>query len=171
MPEIADRMDRNEQVLVLDLVFTGDAAPEGLLFLFPEMLAAAGNRSLGLEAAQLIALSQWGGDQWHAPSVRIESTGIRSQVDALTASALAPRLFSEASVQGGMHSLRYVLDKPVSYQESPDLFCLDLYKDFDLDRVIVMAEPTKIVEHDFVEETANRQYLLIRPMRGGGPNA
>jgi hypothetical protein len=34
-----------------------------------------------------------------------------------------------------------------------------------------MAEPTKIVEHDFVEETANRQYLLIRPMRGGGPNA
>jgi hypothetical protein len=154
MPEIAHRMDRGEQVLVLDLVFTGDAAPEGPLFLFPEMLAAAGSRSLGLEAAQLIALGNWGRDRWHAPSVRIESTGIRSQVEALAASALAPRLFSEAAVQGGMHSLGYLLDKSVSYEEFADLFCLDLYKDFDLDRIIIMAEPTKVLEHNFVEETA-----------------
>jgi len=157
MPEVADRMDRGEQVLVLDLLFTGDAAPDGPLFLFPEMLAAAGNRSLGLEAAQLIALSNWGRDSWHAPSVRIESTGIRSQVEALVASALAPRLFSEAAVQGGMHSLSYLLDKPVSYQEFADLFCLDLYKDFDLDRIIAMAEPTKVLEHNFVEETAKQE--------------
>jgi dienelactone hydrolase len=154
MPEIADRMDRNEQVLVLDLVFTGDAVPDGPLFLFPEMLAAAGNRSLGLEAAQLLALSNWGRDRWHAPAVRIESTGIRSQVEALVASALSPHQFSEVAVQGGMHSLKYLLDKPVSYQEFPDLFCLDLYKDFDLDRIIVMAEPTKVLEHNFVEEAA-----------------
>jgi hypothetical protein len=154
MPEIAERMDRNEQVLVLDLVFTGDAAPNGYLFLFPEMLAAAGNRSLGLETAQLIALSNWGRERFHAPSVRIESTGIRSQVEALVATALAPHLFAEASVQGGMHSLRYLLDKPVNYMEFADLFCLDLYKDFDLDRIIALGEPTKVVEHSFVEEAA-----------------
>jgi hypothetical protein len=156
MTEIAERMDRNEQVLVLDLLFTGDAAPNGRLA-FPEMLAAAGNRSLGLEAAQLIALSNWGRDRWHTPLVRIESTGIRSQLEALTASALAPHLFSEASVQGGMHSLSYFLDKPVSYGAFGDLFCLDLYKDFDLDRIIVLAEPTKVLEHGFVEEAANRE--------------
>jgi dienelactone hydrolase len=154
MPEIAERMDRNEQVLVLDLVFTGDAAPNGYLFLFPEMLAAAGNRSLGLETAQLIALSNWGRERFHAPSVRIESTGIRSQVEALVATALAPHLFAEASVQGGMHSLRYLLDKPVNYMEFADLFCLDLYKDFDLDSIIALGEPTKVVEHSFVEEAA-----------------
>jgi dienelactone hydrolase len=156
-PEVADRMDRGEQVLVLDLLFTGDAAPDGPLFLFPEMLAAAGNRSLGLEAAQLIALSNWAREKWHAPSVRIESTGIRSQMEALTASALAPHLFSETSVQGGMHSLSYLLDKPVSYTEFADLFCLDLYKDFDLDRIIAMAEPTKVSEHSFVEEAAKQE--------------
>jgi hypothetical protein len=121
------------------------------MFLFPEMLAAAGNRSLGLEAAQLIAINNWARERFHAPSVRIESNGIRSQVEALTASALAPRLFSEAAVQGGVHSLSYFLDKPVSYDKFPDLFCLDLYKDFDLDRIIVMAEPTKVFEHDYSE--------------------
>jgi hypothetical protein len=157
MPEIAGRMDRGEQVLVLDLVFTGDAAPDGPMFLFPEMLNATGNRPLGLEAAQLIALGHWGRETLHAPSVRIESTGIRSQVEALVASALAPHLFSETAVEGGMHSLRYLLDKPVDYLKFADLFCLDLYKDFDLDRIIAIAEPTKVSEHNFVEETVSRE--------------
>jgi hypothetical protein len=78
-------------------------------------------------------------------------------MEALIASALAPHLFSDASVQGGMHSLSYLLDKPVDYQEFADLFCLDLYKDFDLDRIIAIAEPTKVHEHDFVEEAAHRE--------------
>ena len=65
-----------------------------------------------------------------------------------------PHLFSEASAQGGMHSLGYLLDKPVSYTDFADLFCLDLYKDFDLDRIIVLVEPTKVWPHDFVEEAA-----------------
>jgi hypothetical protein len=127
------------------------------LHLFSEMLASVGNRPLGLEAAQLIALANWGRDRWHAPSVRMEGTGIRSQVEALVASAIAPHLFSEVAVQGGMHSLSYLLDKPVGYPEFADLFCLDLYKDFDLDRLIVLAEPAKVREANFLEDAANPQ--------------
>jgi dienelactone hydrolase len=155
-PEVAGRMDRGEQVLVLDLLFTGDAAPEGPFFLFPEMLAATGARPIGMETAQLLALTDWAGAKWNAPSVRLESTGIRSQVASLIASALEPRLFSEVEVQGGMHSLSYLLDKPVSYLDAPDLFCLDLYRDFDLDRLIVLAEPTKVREERYLDE-------LVRP--------
>jgi len=155
LPEVADRMQRGEQVLVLDLLFTGDAAPEGPLFLFPEMLAAAGNRPLGMEAAQLIAISNWARALWKAPLVRVESTGIRSQVEALVAAALSPQEFSDVGVQGGMHSLQYLLDKPIEYTEYADLFCLDLYKDFDLDRLMLMAGPTPVHEHDFAEEAAN----------------
>lgn len=151
-PEVAGRMDRGEQVLVLDLLFTADAAPEGPSFLFPEMLAAAGSRPIGMEGAQLIAVAHWARARWHTPSVRLESTGIRSQVASLLASALEPRLFAEVAAQGGMRSLSYLLDKPVSYQEAPDLFCLDLYKDFDLDRLRALAEPTKVHEQNFVGE-------------------
>ena len=73
-PEVADRMDRNEQVLVLDLLFSGDAAPEGHAYLYAEMLAATGNRPIGMEAAQLIALANWARTTWSAPSVRIQSS-------------------------------------------------------------------------------------------------
>jgi dienelactone hydrolase len=149
--EVADRMDRNEQVLVLDLLFSGDAAPEGPAFLFSEMLAAAGNRPIGMEAAQLIALTDWARARWRPPSVRVESVGIRSQVASLIASALEPRLVLDIEIHGGMRSLGYLLEKPVAYQDAPDLFCLDLYKDFDLDRLEALASPTTIVERNFLE--------------------
>ena len=69
----------------------------------------------------------------------MESTGIRNQVITRVTAALAPELFSETVIRGGMPSLRTLLDKPVSYQDAPDLFCLDLYKYFDLDRLETMA--------------------------------
>ncbi len=157
MPEIADRMDRGEQVFVADLLFTGDAAPEGGQFLFPEMLATAGNRPLGMEAAQLIAVGNWAKAKWNASSMRMESNGIRTQFDALIAAALSPHEFSTLSVNGGMKSLQYLLDKPVEYDGHADLFCLDLYKDFDLDRLVAIAAPTPIHEHDFVEDAVKAE--------------
>lgn len=151
-PEVAGRMDRGEQVLVLDVLFTGDAAPEGPRFLFPEMLATTGQRSIGMEAAQLIALTNWARGKWRPASLRLETSGIRSQVEALVASSVEPRLFDEAILRGGMRSLSYLLDKPVSYEDAPDLFCLDLYKNFDLNDLITLAEPTRIRQQNFVEE-------------------
>ena len=139
---VSDRLNRGEQVLAIDLLFTGDAAPQKPgPSNFTQMLAALGDRPLGLEAAQLIGLVSWMG----AKKVRLETSGIRSQVTALVAAALEPELFSEIVVREGMPSLRYLLDQPVEYQSAPDLFCLDLYKKFDLDRLAQMAAPTTIV--------------------------
>jgi hypothetical protein len=70
---------------------------------------------------------------------------------ALVAAALEPRLFSEVVATGGMHSLGFLLDAPVPHRSAPELFCLDLYKDFDLDHFRAMAAPTKINETDFVK--------------------
>ena len=43
-----------------------------------------------------------------------------------------------------MRSLSRLLEAPVSYRDAPDLFCLDLYKDFDLERLAPLAEPTRV---------------------------
>ena len=63
---------------------------------------------------------------------------------ALVASAIEPNTFSELISRGAMHSLSHLLDAPVAYRDAPDLFCLDLYKDFDLDRLEPLAEPTQV---------------------------
>jgi hypothetical protein len=36
------------------------------------------------------------------------------------------------------------VDKPVSYRDAPDLFCLDLYKFTDLDRLADLSAPTEV---------------------------
>jgi hypothetical protein len=102
------------------------------------MINTTGARPLGIEAAHLIELAQWLKRQG-ATRVRLETNGPRTQVAALIAAALEPSLFSKVEIRNGMSSLRYLLDKPVSFQDAADLFCLDLYKFADLDRLSALA--------------------------------
>lgn len=148
---VSDRVNRGEEVLALDLLFTGDMVPSlpspdhlrrderfsrlWLPLAYTQALASVGDRPLGLEAAQLIALIPW----LHKEKVRLQSSGIRSHVVALVAAALEPDLFSEVVIRNGMPSLLHLLEKPVQYRAAPDLFCLDLYKEFDLERLAEMA--------------------------------
>ena len=94
------------------------------------MLAAVGERPLAIEVAQLLALAEWMGT---AP--KLETHGIRSQVAALTAAALAPGAFSDVLAHEGVATLAYLLEEPVSHPDAPDLFCFGLLRDFDIDRL------------------------------------
>jgi hypothetical protein len=63
---------------------------------------------------------------------------------ALVAAALEPDAFSEILVRDGLTSLRHLLEKPVAYLDAPDLFCLDLYKEFDVPSLIELAAPIPV---------------------------
>ena len=172
-------MNQGGQVLALDLIFTGNAAPEGPLrpegsrandralnqlleesknesmaswmvsrppsALYGQLLAPLGERPLGIRAAQLVAAARWLEETTGTRRIRLEGSGIRSQVVALIAAALKPELFSQVRIQQGMDSLSHLYAVPVTYQQAPDLFCRDLYKEFDLDQLEVLAQPTEIL--------------------------
>jgi hypothetical protein len=146
--EVSDRINRGEQAIAIDLLFTGDASmptrPQHGPPMYCQALATSGDRPLGMAVAQLIAIANWMRAKSGQQTIRLQSTGIRSQVEALVAAALEPFLFSELVTHRGMSSLAYLLAKPVTYEEAPDLFCLDLYKEFDVDSLIAIADPTKI---------------------------
>jgi dienelactone hydrolase len=140
---VADRVNRGEQVLALDPLFFGATSPDDTDPASWELLVAgSGERPLGIEVAQLIAIARFfGADK---QKIRLETEGIRSQSVALAAAALEPVFFSEVFSNGGMSSFQYLLDTPVLYRTAPDLFCLDLFKYFDLDRWSAMASGVKI---------------------------
>ena len=158
--EVSDRVNRGEQVLALDLMFTGDDwkqitqgpfyGPVGP-YLYAQIMHGLGDRPLGMEAAQLIGIARWLQKQGRAQRLRLEVSGMRNQVSALVASALEPDLFSVLVVHEGIPSLGYILEAPVTFQEAPELFCLDLYKQFDLDRLTALAAPVKVTVDKFVE--------------------
>jgi len=147
---VTERITRGELVLVADLPFYGRAWSNESSALFVQMINTTGGRALGIEAAHLIALAKWLKTEG-APAIRLQTNGRRSQVAALIAAALEPGLFAEVVHRSGMPSLRYLIDKPVKYEEAPDLFCLDLLKFTDLDRLAVLASPS-VVKGDLREE-------------------
>jgi dienelactone hydrolase len=141
--EISEHVNRGEQVLALDLLFNGSTAPENPAD-WEMLVATTGDRPLGLETAQLLATTEWLRSRDHASSVDIVTEGIRNQVIAMTSAALEPAAYERIESRQSMKSLDYVLKNAVPFRSAPELFCLDLYRYFDLDRLSLMAAPTDI---------------------------
>jgi dienelactone hydrolase len=143
--QIAGRLNRGDQVLAVDLAFLGDAwKQEGVPDLL-ELVAGLGERPIGVETAQLIEIAKWMKKRAHDATVRLESSGIRTQVVSLLASAVDPGLFSEVVVRKGMPNLAYLLQKPIEFASAPDLFCLDVLRETDLDRLAVLSAPVHVL--------------------------
>jgi Acetyl xylan esterase (AXE1) len=140
---VLDDVNRGEQVLALDLLFFGNISPEAP-WEYAELLATTGDRPVGIESAQLIALANWIRQFSATAKARLETLGRRSQTIALVAASIQPELFSQILIRAGVPSLQSLLAIPVEYQTAPDLFCLDLYKEFDLDQLAKLAGPTKV---------------------------
>ncbi len=159
IPAAAHLIDGDRQVLVANLLFTGDDAPgdADAVVRFEEMLEATGDRPAGLQAAQLVALAEWATRTWAPPSMAVETRGMRSQLIAQVAAALEPRLFSEIVSREGLKSFAYLYSKPVRFGEAPELFCLDLYKYFDLGTLTLLAEPTRILQSNPLDTEQQKQ--------------
>jgi len=142
--DVSNRVNRDEQVLALDLTFFGDTWENLEPFSYAQILDGEGDRPLGMQAAQLIEVARWLRTRTGAQKPRLESRGIRTQVIALVAAALQPDLFSQVVVHEGMATLQYVLQAPVTFHQAPELFCLDLYNEFDIDRLAAIATPTEV---------------------------
>jgi hypothetical protein len=143
---VADGLNRGEHVLALDLPFTGDGwQPSTWAYL--QMVYTLGDRPLGVKVSHLIGLAKWLKQGAGVDKVRLETNGIRNQVTALVAAAIEPSLFSSVVVRNGMPTVRYLIEKPVRFQDAADLFCLDLYKATDLDRLAALAAPAIVKTH------------------------
>lgn len=165
--EVSNDLSRGQKVLVLDPLFFGqsipDAAPDQtrLSAAFAQMLAAIGQRPLGLEAAQMTAVVRWlaedldhgsatphSGEETQGkpiPPVRIITTGPRSETVAMVAVALEPGLFSKLESRQSISSLMDAFDHPLAYRGAPELTCLDLYRDFDFNTLAAIASPVSVI--------------------------
>jgi hypothetical protein len=144
----AERIDRGEQVLALDTIFNGATKPEESdPSAWAMMVTTDGKRPLGLEVEQLLAVARWFQANSGQAKIRVQTVGIRSQVVAQVAAALSPDLFAEIVSNDAIDSLGSLMEGPLLFRSVPELFCLDLYKYFDIDLFTSMAEPVRIERH------------------------
>lgn len=155
--EVSAAVNRDQQVLAVDLMFVGDAWKGNEPYSYAQILDGLGDRPLGMQAAQLIEIARWIRGRAGVGQVRLECTGMRNQVVGLTAAALQPDLFSEVLVHEGLSSLGFLLQAPVTFQQAPELFCLDLYKDFDLDRLAALAAPARVTTEKYIQAPPKKE--------------
>jgi dienelactone hydrolase len=160
--DVANLASSGKRVLAFEPIFFGQNIPGvGDLGVssYAQMLNGLGERTLGLEAAQVAAVAEWlntgllhgsstpglalGASAAHRSAALI-TTGPRSQSVALTAAALEPQLFASMDARHSIPSLGYVLEHPLKYGEVPELMCLDLFRDFDFDVLASLAAPVQV---------------------------
>lgn len=142
--QVFDSLARGKAVLALDPLFTGVTTPDASDWSdWAVLVDSSGERCVGMEAAQLLAVVQWLHSQG-APEITLDSKGIRTQVAALVSAALQSQLISSVNVADGMRSFAHLLEKPVPFRAAADLFCLDLYSDFDIETLIALASHSKV---------------------------
>ncbi len=90
-------------------------------------------RTIGLQAAQLIAATRWAQKRSGVAKVRLDVGGIRTQSVALVAAAIAPDLFSEIVVSNGMRSFSYLLNLPITFPQDAPNFLSRPLQEFDID--------------------------------------
>lgn len=155
---ISERINRGQQVLAVDLVFNGATAPENKAS-WQMLVATTGDRPLGLQTAQLLAVASWLRTTAGAGRIAVVTDGIRNRLIALSAAALQPGVFAGIEGHASIESLDDVLKRGVPFRSAPEIFCLDLYKYFDLDRLSVMAEPTEVKPTAKEEANGNTENL------------
>ena len=160
--KVAALVSSGKRVLALEPLFFGQNIPgTGDLGVssYSQMLNGLGERTLGLEAAQVIAVVEWlsMGLQNGSPTpgsafvrkattapIDIVASGPRSQSVALTAAALEPAIFASLEIQHSIPSLGYVLEHPLKYNDVPELMCLDLFRYLDFDALAALAAPAQV---------------------------
>ncbi len=135
---------QGETVLAVDPFYFGESKISQRDFLYGLLVAAVGERPLGIQAGQLAALSRWLRNERNQTSVKIQSAGPRSSLFTLVAAAIEPEAITSVSLQGALGSLKQVIEDDQSVNQAPELFCFGLLKEFDIKDIVALAGPDKV---------------------------
>jgi hypothetical protein len=160
--DVANGISRGQRVLVFDPLFFGENVPgdSRSTSSSAQMLAGIGQRSLGLEAAQVNAVIRWLSEDLDHGSptpivgetsagkavqpVHMITIGPRTETVAIVAAALEPDMFASLESRKSIASFSDVFEHPEAYDADSELLCLDLYRDFDLNTLSAIASPVPI---------------------------
>ena len=136
-------LGQGQRVAALDPWYFGESALGQRDFLFGLLVAALGERPLGLQVGQVTATARWLKSRHGAP-VRLVARGPRTSLIALVAAALEPDAISGVEVRDSWATLREVLDRNVSAQQMPEMFTFGLLAEFDVPQIEQLIAPRPV---------------------------
>jgi hypothetical protein len=135
-----------QRVLAVDLLFFGESKYASRDWLWGLMLDTVGDRPLGVQASQLVAIARHAHETDQVGrTVTLHSIGPRSSLIALVAAALEPQAVGEVSQRDAMTSLKqHVIEQNRGVSEAAELFCFGLLEHFDIPQLQTLVAPRRV---------------------------
>ncbi|MCC7263483.1 MAG: acetylxylan esterase [Candidatus Latescibacteria bacterium] len=140
---VALALASGRRVLVADVFGTGENT---CIWQHHMLISTAGQRSLGIQVGQVLALLAWAGRRCRQPALHLRATGQVMPVVALLATALEPARVKTLTTASLIDSLGRLIAWPVAYASAAPLFCFGLLREFDLPDLVELCAPVPI--HD-----------------------
>jgi hypothetical protein len=146
---ISDEIDKllvaGQRVVAVDPFYFGESKIAQKDFLFALLVAAVGERPLGIQASQVASTARWlTTRESNATSpVQIVAIGPRSSLFALAAAALEPKAIASIELRQSYGSLKEVLEQDQQVNQTPELFAFGLLEEFDVPQLVALVAPRK----------------------------
>jgi hypothetical protein len=163
--EVEKLLAAGHRVLAVDPFYFGESTAGKRGYLFQLLISAVGERPLGVETAQVIAIARWLQAERQPPTVNLVAIGPRTSTIALAAAALEERAIGRVELHGSLGSLKEVIEQNQSFDQSPELFCFGLLEEFDLRQLGGLVAPRPIAFVD-ASERVQTEFAPLREFYG-----
>jgi hypothetical protein len=143
--EVARLLKGGERVLAVDLFYFGESKIRLHDDLFAIALSSVGERPLGIESSQLAAVARWIRKRDGA-APRVAAIGPRSSLIALVAAGLEPTAIGNLELRNPLESLKDVIEKNMTFDQAPELFCFGLLERFDMPQLYRLVGLGRLAE-------------------------
>ena len=141
-------LEAGYRVIAVDPFYFGESKIAKRDYLFALLVAAMGDRPLGLQASQVVAIARWSQDKYTSGPVTLVARGPRSSLFALVAAGLEQYAVGGVELHGSLGSLKEVIESNWGVDQRPELFCFGLLESFDIEHLaaLVAPRPVKLID-------------------------
>jgi hypothetical protein len=137
-------LQAGRRVLAIDPFYFGESKIRSHDFLFALLVAAVGDRPLGIQAGQIAATARWAHTQFHDGAIGLHAVGPRSSTFALIAAALETNAIASVDVNSALGSFKEIVETNDSVNRTPELFCFGLLEAFDVKHIVALIAPRPV---------------------------
>src|SRR5262249_23805679 len=142
--QAAQLLSEGKRVVAMDPFYFGESKLGRRGYLYALLVAAIGERALGIQSSQVAAAARWLHTERRLGPVTLMSTGPRSGLFSLIAAALEPDAIAAVETRQAMSSLREIIEKDLTAEQTPELFCFGLFEEFDIPQIASLIAPRPV---------------------------
>ena len=139
----AKLLEEGRRVVAVDLCDQGEMVLQRNM-LFPLLVAAVGERPLGVQAGQLAAVSRWLADDRGLAPLTLTAVGPRATTIALVAAAMDEKSVARLELHDALGSLKEIIERNLGANNGAELFCFGLLESFDVKQIAALVAPRSV---------------------------